>query len=280
MRGIYYYHTQVNGWNDIGYNFLIDRFGTIYEGRYGGVAKAVRGAQVLGFNSWSTGVALIGTFETVAPSAAAVTSLERLLSWKLDLSHLDPLGTARIQCSTTEMYKAGQWVTVPVILGHRQVNYTECPGNVLFGMLPAIRAVVNGLGDPKIFAPAASPAAFSPNGDGVRDTVTLKAGLSGSDDWTIDVSDAAGAVVAHFAGTGTTAKAVWDGRDDAGKRLAGRHLHGQLRRDERQRDGSTGERAAAHRHRGAGDQRPYAERGRDQPQRRWSCRQPAPRRST
>ena len=59
------------------------------------------------------------------------------------------------------MYKAGQWVTVPVILGHRQVNYTECPGNVLFGMLPAIRAVVKGLGDPKIFAPAASPAAFS-----------------------------------------------------------------------------------------------------------------------
>ena len=72
VRGIYYYHTQVNGWNDFGYNFLIDRFGTIYEGRYGGVTKAVRGAQVLvGFNSWSTGVALIGTFETVAPSAAA-----------------------------------------------------------------------------------------------------------------------------------------------------------------------------------------------------------------
>ena len=133
VRGIYYYHSQVNGWNDIGYNFLIDRFGTIYEGRYGGVTKAVRGAQVLGFNSWSTGVALIGTFETVAPSPAAVTSLERLLSWKLDLSHLDPLGTARVRCSTTEMYKAGQWVTVPVILGHRQVNYTECPGNVLFG---------------------------------------------------------------------------------------------------------------------------------------------------
>ena len=219
VRGIYYYHTQVNGWWDIGYNFLIDRFGTIYEGRYGGVTKAVLGAQVLGFNSWSTGVALIGTFETVAPSPAAVSSLERLLSWKLDLSHLNPRGTARIRCSTTQMYKAGQWVTVPVILGHRQVNYTECPGDVLFAMLPAIRKTVFGLGDPKIFTPAASPAAFSPNGDGARDTATLKAVLSGPDHWAIAVSDASGAIVTHFSGTGSTIGVVWDGRDDAGRRL-------------------------------------------------------------
>jgi flagellar hook assembly protein FlgD len=219
VRGIYYYHTQVNGWWDIGYNFLIDRFGTIYEGRYGGVTKAVLGAQVLGFNSWSTGVALIGTFETAAPSPAAVSSLERLLSWKLDLSHLNPRGTARIRCSTAEMYKVGQWVTVPVILGHRQVNYTECPGDVLFGMLPAIRKTVAGLGDPKIFTPTASPAAFSPNGDGARDTATLKAVLSGPDHWAIAVSDASGAIVTHFSGTGSTIGVVWDGRDDAGRRL-------------------------------------------------------------
>ena len=219
VRGIYYYHTQVNGWWDIGYNFLIDRFGTIYEGRYGGVSKAVLGAQVLGFNSWSTGVALIGTFETAAPSPAAVSSLERLLSWKLDLSHLNPCGTARIRCSTAEMYRVGQWVTVPVILGHRQVNYTECPGDVLFGMLPAIRKTVAGLGDPKIFTPTASPAAFSPNGDGARDTATLKAVLSGPDQWAVAVSDASGTTVTHFSGTGSTIGVVWDGRDDAGRRL-------------------------------------------------------------
>ena len=219
VRGIYYYHTQVNGWNDIGYNFLIDRFGTIYEGRYGGVASAVIGAQVLGFNSMSTGVSLIGTFQTVAPSKAAVTSLERLLAWKLDLSHLDPQGTAHVECLTTEMYKAGQWVTVPVILGHRQVNYTECPGNVLFGMLPAIRAAVAGIGDPKIYTPSASPRAFSPNGDGVRDSVAFKAKLSGDDGWSIALSNAAGSEVARFAGTGTTASAVWLGRTAAGARL-------------------------------------------------------------
>ena len=101
----------MNGWNDIGYNFLIDRFGTIYEGRYGGVASAVTGAQVLGFNSMSAGVSLIGTFQSVAPSQAALTSLENLLAWKLDLSHLDPHGTSQVECFATEKYKAGQWVT-------------------------------------------------------------------------------------------------------------------------------------------------------------------------
>jgi flagellar hook assembly protein FlgD len=219
VRGIYYYHTKVNGWNDIGYNFLIDRFGTIYEGRYGGVTKAVIGAQVLGFNSMSTGVSLIGTFESVAPSQAALTSLEKLLAWKLDLSHLNPLGTARVRCATAEMYRAGQWVDVPVIVGHREVNYTACPGNVLFGLLPAIRTAVAGIGDPKVYTPTATPAGFSPNGDGARDTDKLRAVLSGSDDWTIALSDAAGGVVARFSGSGPVASAEWDGRDDAGRRL-------------------------------------------------------------
>ena len=219
VRGIYYYHTRVNGWRDIGYNFLIDRFGTIYEGRYGGVSKAVIGAQVLGFNSMSTGVSLIGTFDTVAPSKAALSSLEHLLAWKLDLSHLNPQGTARALCQTSQKYRAGQWVSLPVISGHRQVNYTDCPGTVLFGMLPAIRAAVAGIGDPKIYSPTATPAAFSPNGDGARDTARLHAGLSSSDAWTVAVSDASGAVVATFSGNGTAASAVWNGRDAAGKRV-------------------------------------------------------------
>ena len=219
VRGIYYYHTRVNGWRDIGYNFLIDRFGTIYEGRYGGVGKAVIGAQVLGFNSMSTGVSIIGTFDSVAPSKAALSSLERLLAWKLDLSHLNPLGTARALCQTTQKYRAGQWVSLPVVSGHRQVNYTDCPGTVLFGMLPSIRAAIAGIGDPKIYSPAATPAAFSPNGDGALDTVRLHAGLSSTDAWTITLSDTSGAVVARFSSTGTAASAVWNGRDAAGKRV-------------------------------------------------------------
>jgi len=216
VRGIYYYHTHVNGWSDIGYNFLVDRFGRVYEGRYGGMTHAVIGAQVLGFNSWSTGVSMIGTYSTTRPSAAALAALERLLAWKLDIHHVNPLATAKILCSTGEKYRAGQWVTVPVIVPHRQVNYTECPGNALANLLPTIRQAVAAIGNPKIFSPRVTPAPFSPNGDGVKDRATAAAGLSEVADWTVSVKDAAGAVVRTMTGSGASVAAAWDGRDDAG----------------------------------------------------------------
>ncbi len=142
VRGIYAYHTQTLGWNDIGYNFLIDRFGTMYEGRYGGVARGVVGAQVLGFNTGSTGISVIGTYTDAAPPAAAMASLERLLAWKLSLGGLDPLGTARMTCGSTQKFKAGAIVTLPVIAGHRDANNTECPGDALYAQLPAVRSAV------------------------------------------------------------------------------------------------------------------------------------------
>ena len=148
VRAIYAYHTKTLGWNDIGYDFLIDDYGTIYEGRYGGVAKGVVGAQVLGFNTGSTGIAIIGTYTTEAPSAAALASLEKLLAWKLSLTGLDPLGTAQMTCGTTQKFKAGAKVTLPVVAGHRDANYTDCPGDALYALLPTVRTAVAALMDP------------------------------------------------------------------------------------------------------------------------------------
>ena len=142
VRGIYAYHTLGLGWSDIGYNFLIDRFGTIYEGRYGGVTKGVIGAQVLGFNTGSTGISVMGTYSSEAPPVAAVTALENLLAWKLSLSGLDPAGKATMTCGSAEKFKAGATVTFSVIAGHRDANYTECPGDALYGQLPAVREAV------------------------------------------------------------------------------------------------------------------------------------------
>src|SRR5439155_1559896 len=92
VRGIYVFHVKSNGWNDIGYNFLVDRFGTVYEGRYGGMDLPVIGAHTLGFNSVSTGVSLMGTFSAASPSPAMLSSLEQVLAWRLHAAHLHPLG--------------------------------------------------------------------------------------------------------------------------------------------------------------------------------------------
>ena len=85
---------------------------------------------------------MIGTYSSEAPPVAAITALENLLAWKLGLSGLDPLGTAKMTCGSTEKFKAGTIVTLPVIAGHRDANYTECPGADLYAQLPAVRQAV------------------------------------------------------------------------------------------------------------------------------------------
>ena len=171
VRGIYAYHTQSLHWNDIAYNFLVDRFGTIYEGRYGGVTRGVVGAHVYGFNTGSTGISVIGTFIDEAPPAEAVAALERLLAWKLAICGLDPSGTARLVCGATEKYASGAAVALPVVAGHRQANYTECPGDAFYALLPAIRAnVARRIGTSLGATLSASAPLISPNGDGVLDS--------------------------------------------------------------------------------------------------------------
>jgi len=141
VRGIYVYHTTGLGWNDIGYNSLIDRFGTIYVGRYGGPRQGVVGAHTYGFNTGSTGVAIMGTYTSATPPAA-MASLEHLLAWKLELHGLDPQGNATMIAGGSDRYTEGQTVTLPVIAGHRDANYTACPGDALYAQLATVRRAV------------------------------------------------------------------------------------------------------------------------------------------
>jgi flagellar hook assembly protein FlgD len=219
VRAIYAYHTKSLHWSDVGYDFLIDRYGTIYEGRSGGVTKGVIGAQVLGFNTGSTGVSIMGTFVSATPPAAAVVSLERLLAWKLDVHHVDPLGTGTLTCGYGQKFATGERVTFPAIAGHRQANYTDCPGNKLYALLPAIRKAVAGIGQPKIFSPTIGNLAISPNGDGVQDSTTVAFAMSETADWAISIRDAGGTLVRHASGHGTSASMTWAGKDDQGKLL-------------------------------------------------------------
>lgn len=131
MRAIYYNHTYMRQFCDIGYNFLVDRFGQVFEGRAGGITQSVVGAHATGFNKGSTGVALIGTFTSAAVPEAMLAAATKVLSWKMALHGINPRG--RITFSGR---------VVPALAGHRDVNATECPGDMGYGILEDLRTRV------------------------------------------------------------------------------------------------------------------------------------------
>ncbi|MFE5485714.1 peptidoglycan recognition protein [Streptomyces sp. NPDC056527] len=138
LRSIYRYHTQSSGWRDFGYNFAVDKCGNIYEGRAGGVAKPVRGAHTLGFNTNSMGIAVLGTYSSTTPPAAAVNAVAKLTAWKLGLHGVNPKGKTTL-VSAGGKYKKGKKVTFNSIAGHRDGFATACPGARLYGKLGTAR---------------------------------------------------------------------------------------------------------------------------------------------
>ncbi|MDF3301563.1 peptidoglycan recognition protein family protein [Streptomyces tropicalis] len=144
IRSIYRYHVQSMGWRDIGYNFLVDKCGTLYEGRAGGVAKAVLGAHTMGFNTNSMGVAVIGSFGRTKPSAAAVKAIARLAAWKLGLYGMNPRATTYLTSGGGNLYAKGKNVRLNVISGHRDGYNTDCPGTQLYAKLGTVRSTAAG----------------------------------------------------------------------------------------------------------------------------------------
>jgi hypothetical protein len=165
IRGDYYYHTQVLGWSDLGYNFVVDKFGRIWEGRAGGIGRPVHGAHTLGFNSDSTGIAAIGSFDDTAPSPDLVRSLVRLTAWKLDAYDRKPAGYTRVRSAGSDRYPEGTWVRLPVIDGHRDTNQTACPGDKLYAKLPDIRRRAQQRAD-AVYTPSGAPVGGSPAAGG------------------------------------------------------------------------------------------------------------------
>ncbi len=149
LRAIYVFHRYVNGWNDIGYNFVIDLYGRTFEARAGGIDEPVVGAQAGGYNLASTGIAILGTFSSVPISQAAREALEALLAWKLSLHGVPAQGRVTVKVNPAgasyDRFPANARVSLPRIAGHRDGDATECPGNVLYGELPAIRTGVRKL---------------------------------------------------------------------------------------------------------------------------------------
>lgn len=160
VRAIWQYHTFSNGWGDVGYNYLVDPNGVIYEGRAGG--DNVVGAHFCGTNGGTMGVSMLGTYTTVSPSAALQASLGKILAWKADQRGINPLGSS---------FHGSSGLTINNISGHRAGCATDCPGqrfvdidlpNVRQGVLSLIQSIApkitsftpeNGTNDVKVFKP-------------------------------------------------------------------------------------------------------------------------------
>jgi len=203
VRAIEIYHVRGNGWNDIGYNFLVDRYGQVFEGRYGGMTRAVIGAHAQGFNTGSVGVSILGDYTSTAVPAAAEAALEKLLAWRLDVAHVDPRSTLMWVSDGNPKYPRGTPVFLRAISGHRDTGFTTCPGNRLYARLRAIAAGVGSIGLPKLYAPLARGT--------VGGLVIFTARLSTALPWRVIVSTGQ-RVVARGSGFGPALEWTWDAR--------------------------------------------------------------------
>ncbi len=146
VRAIYTYHAQTLGWCDIGYNALVDKYGQIFEGRYGGLDRPVQGAHAGGFNENTAGVALMGNHESESPSDQAVTAVGKFIGWRTRLAGLDPKGHTTMYSEGTEYtpYAQGEAVDLPIVFAHRDVGNTTCPGDAAYDLMDRIRDIAAG----------------------------------------------------------------------------------------------------------------------------------------
>jgi hypothetical protein len=157
IRAIYAYHVNGRGWRDIGYNFLVDKFGRIWEGRYGGGHRPVIGAHTANYNGSSVGVAALGTFTSVIPNSSMLTSFARIFAWKFGINGVNPTGMVA--------YPGAE--TLPAISGHRDATATACPGEQLYLRLKTIRGLTADRLEPvpstlRLAGPAVAPIGSTP----------------------------------------------------------------------------------------------------------------------
>ena len=203
VKAIQRYHVKANGWNDIGYNFLVDPFGQVFEGRVGGIEANVVGAHARGFNTGAVGVALIGDYHVgEPPSAEALAALAALLAWRLDVAHLDPATLRSLVSGGNDQHPADTGVVLRSVSGHRDTDLTSCPGKHLYRHLDTVATTAAAIGLPKLFDPFVEGRVGEP----VRITGRLSEELP----WSVTISDAAETVVALGEGLGSDVDSTWD----------------------------------------------------------------------
>lgn len=208
IRSIYAYHTLSLGWSDIAYNILVDKFGRLFEGRYGGLDQPVIGAATGGFNRYTFSVSALGNYTEAGPPPAMVESIAQVMAWKFSIHYVNPQGTSQLTSAgaDTSRYPAGQVATVPNVMAHRDTNYTACPGEYLYGQLDAIRQRINQLLPSGLDHPAAVTTYRTPTTNG---SVRITSGMLYGGNWALGIWDLSGALVRQYVGTGWSIDVTW-----------------------------------------------------------------------
>lgn len=172
LRGFYAYHVKSQGWSDLGYNLVVDRFGTIWEGRAGGLTRAVIGSHAGGFNTGTVGISMIGTYDSVHPSKEMLESVAQVTAWRLSLAGVDPRGQVSLRSGGSTRFASGTHVTLPTVFAHRDVSTTACPGALGMAAMPGLRDRAAAL------AAGAAPAELGPSSLELSAPTTASAGAS------------------------------------------------------------------------------------------------------
>ena len=212
------YHIEGRGWCDIGYNFIVDKWGNVYEGRANSSTQPVIGVHAGGFNTRTLGVSMLGNYSEAAPPAAVQESVARVIAWRLGAYHRDPLSTVGYTTGGGEnsRYPAGTTLALPVVVGHRDVGLTACPGAGGYAVLGSMKSRARNLIGASFVNPTVSASSVATGG-----SVTIAGGVLSTIDWTLQVTDARTGIE-HFRSTGSSAPsgggpiATWSGRTSAG----------------------------------------------------------------
>ncbi|MFI6048084.1 N-acetylmuramoyl-L-alanine amidase [Nocardia sp. NPDC051321] len=175
VRAIYTYHAQTLGWCDIGYNALVDKYGQIFEGRAGGLDRAVQGAHAGGFNENTAGVALMGNYTVDPPTEESIEAIGNFIGWRAKIAHLNPQGKTVMYSEGTEYtsYAMGQAVNLPIVFAHRDVGNTTCPGDAAYEQMDRIREIAASVA-------GGTGLANSGNGDGTDSNANNGTGTDGA----------------------------------------------------------------------------------------------------
>ncbi|MDT5147593.1 MAG: hypothetical protein QOC58_2238 [Mycobacterium sp.] len=178
VRSIYAYHALTQRWGDIGYNALVDKYGQVFEGRFGGISKPIRGVHTGGFNTNTWAVCMIGDFTQAPPTPEQLRAVGQLLGWRLAMDSVDPKSTVVLTSAggPDTRFSHGATPNLPTIFGHRDVGNTACPGNAGYAYMDRIRDIAARFKQP----PSAQDVAESLRGGAIYARWQAMGGMTGS----------------------------------------------------------------------------------------------------